>query len=130
LASELQPNVPWTPEQRDADIARVWDQNPQLTFPEVSSIVADNEKRFRESPEAYQAQQDYLEGVQKKANDEIDSQLRKKLHIGEKDPIFSKITGENVNRIERGVARDLRKNPNANLKDIVNTWTDRALDNQ
>lgn len=129
LSPEFQPRIPWTPEQRDSEIGRVWDQNPQLTFPEVSAIVSDNERRFLESPEAYQKQQGYLEEQQDKINTEVDSQLRKKLQVAKDTPLYGKITGENINRIERGVARDLKKNPNANVKDVVNTWTDRALDN-
>lgn len=129
LSKEFIPAIPWTAEQRDKDITRIWDQNPQLSFPEVSKIVSDNEKRYLESPSAYRSQQDYLEGEQKKVNDEIDSQLRKKLHISKDKEIFDKLSGENVNRIERGVSRDLRKNPDANVKDLVNTWTDRALNN-
>ncbi len=131
LRSEFQRAIPWTPEQRQSELSRVWDQNPYLTFPEVSQIVNDNERRYLEAPEAYRQQQADLEETQNKVNDEIDSQLRKKLQIGKDKEIFegNKITGETVNRIERGVSRDLRKNPDANVKDLVNTWTDRALEN-
>lgn len=130
LSPELQPAIPWTPDQRDQEIQKVWDQRPWLTFPEVSQIVADNERRYLESPEAYQKQQESLKAVENEVNTEIDSQLRKKLQIPKTEELFgNKITGETINRIERGVAKDLRKNPNANVKDLVNTWTNRALDN-
>jgi hypothetical protein len=129
LSPELQPAIRWTPEERDAEIGRVWDQNPQLTFPEVSQIVADNERRYLEAPEDYRKQQQSLEETQEKVNKEIEDQIRKKLHIPKGEEIFSKLPGETQNRIERGVAKDLRKNPNATVKDLVNTWTDRALNN-
>lgn len=130
LNPELQPNIPWTPEQRDDEIGRVWDNNPWMTRDEVLKQVSDNERRYLESPKAYQEQQNYLKGVQDEANAEIDKQLRKKLHISKDQEIFSKLPGETLNRIERGVSRDLKKNPDANLNDLVNTWTDRALNNE
>lgn len=131
LSKELQPAIPWTPEQRDSEISRVWDQNPQLTFPEVSQIVADNERRYLAAPEAYKKQQEDLEGIQNKVNAEVEKQLRKKLHIPKDKEIYegNKITGESLNRVERGVSRDLRMNPNANVNDLVNKWTDLALRN-
>lgn len=131
LSPELQPVIPWSPAQRDDEIGRVWDLNPWMTRDEVLRQVEDNERRYLESPKAYQEQQKYLEDQQAKANSEIDSQLRKKLQIPKDKEIFegNKITGETVNRIERGVSRDLRKNPNSNLNDLVNVWTDRALNN-
>ncbi len=130
LSPEMQPGIPWTPEQRNAETSKVWDQQPYLTFSEAQSIAADNERRYLESPEAYQKQQERLEKVQNEVNSEIDSQLRKKLHIPKNEEIFSKLPGETQNRIERGVSQDLRKNPQGNVKDIVNTWTDRALQNE
>jgi len=131
LAPELQPAIPWTPEQRNEEISRVWDQYPGLPLPEIMQIVSDNERRYLEAPEAYQKQQQHLKNIQSEANEAIDAQLRKKLHIPKDKEIYegNKITGETVNRIERGVSRDLRKNPNANVNDLVNTWTDRALEN-
>ncbi len=129
LSPELQRNIPWTPEQRQSEISRVWDQNPYLTFPEVSQLVNDNERRYLESPEAYRQQQADLEETQNKVNDEIESQLRRKLQVPKDKEIWDKISGESHNRIERGVSRDLRKNPDSNVKDLVNKWTDRALEN-
>ena len=130
LNNKFLPAIPWTPEQKQEEIGRVWDQHPYLTFPEVSQIASDNERRYIESPEAYQKQQAYLEQQEDKVNQEVESQLRKKLHIPANEPIFSKLPGESQNRVERGVSNELRRNPNANVKDLVNKWTDRALFNE
>lgn len=136
LSPELQPAIPWTKEKRDAEIEREWNQHPELTFPEITARVADNERRYLESPAAYREEQNYLEEVQNKVNAEIDQQLRKKLQIPKDQEIFAapegqkpKISGESINRIERGVSKDLKKNPDSNVKDLVNKWTDLALDN-
>lgn len=130
LSPEMQPAIPWTPERRDEEIGRVWDQNPYLTFQEVQNRVEDNERRYLESPQAYQQQQEHLKKIQEDVNTEIDSQLRKKLQIPKDQELFGdKISGESINRIQRGVSRDLRKNPDSNVNDLVNTWTDLALQN-
>lgn len=129
LSPELQSGIPWTPQQRDEEIGHVWDQNPYLTRDEVLKQVADNERRYLEAPEAYKKQQADLKEIQTQVNAEIDSQLRKKLQVPKDQDVWGKLSGESQNRIERGVSRDLRKNPNANVNDLVNTWTDRALQN-
>src|SRR5258706_6152633 len=54
----------WTPAQRDADQSREWDKNPNLSFEQIQQRSADNERRYRESPQEYQSQQDYLKGIE------------------------------------------------------------------
>lgn len=129
LSPELQAAPPWSPEEIDAETSRVWENNPYLTRQEARDMALQNEARQREAPEVYRKQQQQLEEVQEKVNAEIESQLRKKLQVPKNQEVWDKLTGESHNRIERGVSRDLRKNPNANVKDLVNTWTDRALTN-
>lgn len=131
LSPELQPRVRFTPEQFYDTVARIGSQNPNLTNNEIMDLARQEEQRYLEAPEDYKKQQENLEKEEAKANLEIEKQIRKKLQIPEKEEIFAgnKITGETLNRIERGVAKDLRSNPNATLKDLVNTWTDRALNN-
>lgn len=129
LAPELQTKTPWTPEQVMSEIDKTWDQYPNLTFPEIQELVKDKERRSLAEPEAYKQQQADLKKTQEDVNTEIESQLRKKLQVPKGAEVWDKLSGESHNRIERGVSRDLRKNPKANVKDLVNTWTDRALQN-
>ncbi len=130
LSPELQPRARFTPEQYYQTVARIGSQNPHLTNPEIQDLANQEEERYMKAPEDYVAQQEALEKTQEKTNKEIEKQIRKKLHIAEDQPIFSKLPGESQNRVERGVAKDLRSNPQATLKDLVNTWTDRALNNE
>jgi len=129
LAPELQSRLPWTPDQVMNEIDKTWDQYPELTFPEIQQLVKDKEARSLAEPEVYKKQQEDLKKTQEDVNEEIEAQLRRKLQVPKDKEIWDKLSGESHNRIERGVSRDLRKNPKANVKDLVNTWTDRALQN-
>lgn len=129
LGDKFTPAVPWSPQQRDSDINRVWDQHPEYTFQEAAQVSSDNEKRYLAAPQAYQAQQNYREGVQDKVNKEIESQLLNKLQKTTMPEVWKDLTGESKNRIDRGIANELAMNPNASVKDVVNTWTDKALEN-
>lgn len=129
LSPELQSRPPWTPDQVMSEIDKTWDQYPELTFPEIQQLVKDKEARALAEPEVYKKQQEDLKKTQKDVNDEIEAQLRRKLQVPKDKEIWEKLSGESHNRIERGVSRDLRKNPKANVQDLVNTWTDRALQN-
>jgi len=128
LNDKFVPANPWNAQERDAEISKVWDQHPNLTFPEVSQIVSDNEQRYLKAPEVYREQQDYLEGVRQKVNSEIESQLKNKLQKTDLTGIWGDTTGESLNNIQRGALKDLAENPKANVADIANTWTNRALE--
>lgn len=129
VSDKFLPGIPWNQQQRDADISRVWESHPEFTFEEAMAQSADNEKRYLAQPEAYQRQLAYLEDQQGKVNSEIDSQLMNKLQKPKIEDVWSELTGESKNRIQRGVARDLAMNPNSTVRDEVNKWTDKALTN-
>lgn len=130
LRPEAQPGRPWTQEERDQDISRVFENNPQLTLPEAVNISADNERRALAQPEAIQAQDKRLKEIQGDLNTELDSQLKTKLQaIGKgEEGLYKDLTGEMLNNLRRGAERDLRLNPNANIKDVANKWSNLALD--
>jgi hypothetical protein len=130
LSPELQPQVRLTPEEYQEKLSDVLDSFPYFTYPQAKEYLDEQEQRRLSAPEDYQRQQDYLRGVQANVNEEVESKLREKLHIPKDQEVFSKISGENVNRIKRGVSNDLRRNPNASLPNLVNKWTDRALHNE
>lgn len=127
LRSEAQPILPWTQNQRDQDIARVWNDNPNLTFQEAASISSDNEKRDIERPQAVRAQDAALQDIQDKAKEKFNKSLQLKLQK-DSSGVFKDITGEMQNNLQRGLERDLRTNSNSTIDDIVNDWTNRALD--
>jgi hypothetical protein len=127
LREEAQPKLPWTPSRRDEEISKVWNNNPNLSFEEAASIAADNEKRDMEKPAALRAQDEALNEIQKTANDKFTKNLELKLQKS-KEGVFNDISGEMINNLQRGMERDLRTNPKATVDDVVNDWTNRALD--
>ena len=127
LRKEALPVAPWTQERRDDDISKELEQNPQLTLPEAVARSADNEMRDLAQPAAQREIDAYLKEQQKEVDDEFTKQLELKLQKS-KEGVFTDLTGENINNLKRGVARELRTNPNATVKDVVNKWTNRALD--
>ena len=87
-------------------------------------MVADDERRDLAKPEIQRERDTYLEKIQETVNSKIDKSLSEKL---QQDQVTN-ITGEMKNNIRRGVSRDLRTNPNATVEDVVDKWTNKALD--
>ncbi len=85
------PAIPWNPQQKEADIAREWDRNPNLTFDQVQAKSNDNEARYLAAPEAYRAQYDYLQKREEAADLELDKQLATSLQKGG-DQIYNDLT--------------------------------------
>lgn len=126
LRQEAQPRLPWSPERRDQEIAKIFEEQPNLTLPEAVNIASNNEQRFLAQPEAVQKQDEYLRKIQGEADNEFIKQLETKLQKTD-EGVYKDITGEMINNLKRGIARDLRTKPNASVRDVVNDWTDKAL---
>lgn len=127
LRQEAVPPKPWTPEQRDADIAKVFEQNPYLTLPEAIQRSADNEARYMAQPSAERAQDEYFKGVESDLENEFTKQMETKLQKSG-EGVFKDVTGEMINNMKREMSRELRTTPEANIKDIANKWSNKALD--
>lgn len=130
LSPELQPQVRLSPEAYQQRLSEVLDTFPYFTYAQGKEYLDEQEQRRLASPGDYQAQQNYLESVQAKVNEEVENKLREKLHIPKDQEVFSKISGENINRIKRGVSNELKRSPGASVPNLVNKWTDRALQNE
>lgn len=127
LRPEAQPRIPWSADRRDQEISRIFEEQPNITFPEAVNIASNNEERFLAQPKAVQEQDEYLRGIQAQADDEFTKQLETKLQKSGTG-VYGDITGEMLNNLKRGIAKDLRINPNATVRDIANKWSNKALD--
>lgn len=126
LREERVPKMPWTSSKRDEDISNVWNQNPSLTFEQAKQISADNEARDLATPEVEKQRDVELEATQKKLRDKFTDVLETKLQK-KGEEVYSSVSGEDIANIHRGMERDLASNPNASVDDVVNDWTNRAL---
>ncbi len=127
LRQEAQPAKPWSPERRDREISRVFEDFPNITLPEAVSMASDNEKRELALPEAERAIDENLEKVKERLNDKLKKQLELKLQK-QGEGVFKDVTGASINNARRGIERDLRLNPKASEEDVVNDWSNRILE--
>lgn len=127
LRQEAIPKAPWTPEQRKDEIGRIFEEFPNLTFPEAQAMASDNEARDLAQPAAEQAVDNYLREKQQEATERFTKQLETKLQK-RGDNVFADISGEMLNNLQRGMERELRTNPKASVDDVVNNWTNKALE--
>lgn len=127
LRQEAIPKASWTKEQRNDEIGRIFAEFPNLTFPEAQAMAADNEARDLAQPLGEQAIDTYLQEKQKLATDKFTKQLETKLQK-KGENVFADISGEMLNNLQRGMERELRTNPKASVDDVVNNWTNKALD--
>lgn len=124
LAERTLTRPPWTPQQRDSRVIQYMDQG--FLVDQAKELAADDESRELASPAAYQKRLDELTAKSDQARSEFRRQLETKLEkAGE--GVFKDVTGEMLVNMERGLERDLRKNPNASFKDVANDWSNRAL---
>ena len=127
LRSEAFPRAPWSPDRRDQEIAKVFEEHPNLTLPEAVGIASDNEKRYLSQPESVQKQDDYLREQENLADQRFTKHLETKLQKS-KEGVYTDITGENLVNLKRNMNKELRTNPNATIEDVANKWTNKALD--
>ena len=121
------PAKPWTPEEMSNEIGRLAEQHPNLTYPEIRDLAKENEQRFINAPEAEKAQLNQKRETQDRLRDKFKGLLELKLQKEGKE-VFGDISGPMQNNIIRGMERDIVEHPNRSEDDVVNTWTERALD--
>lgn len=120
---------PWTPEQRDRSIYGYLRQGH--TLPEATHLAADDEQRFLSTATARQKKDLELQAIRDKAYDELDRQLKLKLQKGvgkeDEEDMFKDLSGEEKVRLQRSMERELRLNQEANIDDVANDFSNRAL---
>jgi hypothetical protein len=134
LAPQFQTIAPWTPEKRNNEIGKYWDEHPNLTFDQVQQAVSDQETRELAQPEAVRAENQRLEDIRSKLvnsfRDKLSTKLQKNSAKEGEIPaeIYKDITGENLVAIERAMDKELATNPNANIDDVADKWSTKALE--
>jgi hypothetical protein len=126
LREETKTVVPLSPEEFNQKISENWDSNPGLTFDQVVQKTNQDEERRKAMPEAERIEDERLKGIQKEIKEKFTDQLSTKLQKEGKGT-FSDITGEMQTNLIRGMEHDLAKNPNLSVDDVVNRWTNKAL---
>ncbi len=127
LREEAIPKTPWTPERRNEERARLYEDFPNLQPREIEEMAADNEARELAQPAAQQNIDTYLKQQQSEAENKFTNLLETKLQKT-KEGVYSDITGEMLNNLKRSMNRELRTNPRATVEDVANKWSDKALE--
>lgn len=123
LAEQYMPRGPWSPQQRQERMADYLDQG--FLPDQASQLAADDERRYREEPETYEARNQLLTKRQQEARDALARNIETKLQkTGE--GTFKDLPGTVKNRLERGMERDLRLKPNSTLEDVADKWGEKA----
>jgi hypothetical protein len=122
------PPIPWTPEQKYNERARIASKSPNLTNEQINAEAADNEARYMAAPEAYRKQQDYLRGLEKDADEELERQLKTSLQKNG-DQILEDIPGDLKLDLQKQIYNDLATNANINdenkstaIKQVTEKW--------
>lgn len=121
------PAVSWTPDQKNEDISKDWDRNPNLSYEQIKERSDDRERRFLSKPEEYQAQQKYLNDIEDQADAEFDRQLETILQK-KGNEIYGDLTGETLLDTKKAMRHDLATNPNLNPKTAAEKWVKKGKD--
>lgn len=114
--------LPWTPSQRQQTIADYIDQG--FLPDQARQLQADDESRDLAEPGAYQQRLKDIEEGKGKVRETLKRHLETKLHKAG-DQVFNDIEGRMILNAERGMTRDLIKNPKADIDNVANDWSER-----
>jgi hypothetical protein len=138
LSPELVPRNPWTPDKRNEEIGKLFEQIPGLTLPEARELAAENEQRELAQPKIEREKDAFYEGVRQKADQEFDRQLEIKLQKKGAET-FADLPGEMQLNLKRGMVNDLIKDPSLSkggeelekrtIDRVANKWTEIGLNN-
>jgi hypothetical protein len=126
LREEALPKAPWSQQRKDEALDQSFEDFPNLTYPEHLARVEEQERRELSQSQAQRDYDSYLKDVQNDLRNKFNENLQLKLQKN-KEGVFQDVTGEMINNLQRGMERDLRSNPKSNPDDVVNRWTDKAL---
>ena len=114
--------LPWTPQQRQSTIADYIDQG--FLPDQAKQLQADDESRDLAEPGAHKERLKDIEEAKGKVRDTLKRHLETKLQkIGEN--LFEDVEGKMILNAERGMTRDLIKNPKADIDNVANDWSER-----
>ncbi len=118
--------VPPNPQEFESQLAKTWDKNPNLSWEQANQLTNEYYERQARMPEAERAEDKRLQVEQERLEGKFNKSLETKLQKQGRD-VFNDVTGEMKNNLIRGMERDIVMNPKSNEDDIINTWTNKAL---
>jgi hypothetical protein len=114
--------LPWTPQQRQSTIANYIDQG--FLPDQAKQLQQDDESRDLAEPTAHKERLKDIEEAKGKVRQSLKRHLETKLQKNEKD-VFKDVEGKMILNAERGMIRDLIKNPKADIDNVANDWSER-----
>lgn len=114
--------LPWTPVQRNQVVSDYIDQG--FLPDQAKQLAADDESRDLGEPVAHKERQKDIEEGKKKVRDALKRHLETKLQKTEEN-VYKDVEGPMILNAERGMIRDLIKNPKADIDNIANDWSER-----
>lgn len=114
--------TPWTPQQRNQTVADYIDQG---FLPEqAKQLQSDDEARDLAEPAVHKQRQEDIKTSKAQVSESLNRHLEKKLQkTGEN--LYKDVEGKMILNAEKGMIRDLIKNPKADIDNIANDWSER-----
>jgi hypothetical protein len=114
--------LPWTPQQRQATIADYIEQG--FLPDQAKQLQADDENRDLSEPAAHKQRLEDIDAAKGKVRETLKRHLETKLQkTGEN--VYKDVEGRMILNAERGMTRDLIKNPKADIDNVANDWSER-----
>lgn len=114
--------LPWTPQRRNQVVADYIDQG--FLPDQAKQLQADDEARDLGEPAAYKQRLADIEEAKGKVREALKRHLETKLQkTGE--GVYKDVEGRMILNAERGMTRDLIKNPKADVDNVANDWSER-----
>jgi len=129
LRDEAIPKKRWTPEERNLRRNENYQDFPWMTPQEINEMTRDDEERYLSDPVGEQQKDSYLKEKQNEFEQRFDKVLETKLQK-KGEGVYKDITGEMLSNLRRGAEKELRTNPKATVDNVVNSWTNKALEMQ
>jgi len=114
--------LPWTPQQRQQTIANYVNQG--FLPDQAADLQRDDEARDLAEPGAYKQRLEDIKSAKGEVRDTLKRHLETKLQkTGEN--VYKDVEGPMILAAERGMTRDLIKNPKADIDNVANDWSER-----
>jgi len=114
--------LPWTPQQRQETIANYIDQG--FLPDQARDLQQDDESRDLAEPGAYKQRQADIKEAKGEVRDTLKRHLETKLQKAGEN-VYKDVEGPMILAAERGMIRDLIKNPKADIDNVANDWSER-----
>lgn len=128
LSEDLLPRTSWTPERRDDEILKILDQfEGNIPLQDAVKMAADNEARYLALPREQQAIEDRKEEINRRADEEFDTQLQTILQKEGKE-VYGDLTGETLLNLKKAMRNDLATNPRLIESTAAEKWIKKGKD--